>query len=269
MKISPWRLGGLTLGALAIYYWFRNSTWKSDGTESGSETTYLSDSPGEVSGWFNGEILSPVHHELRTHMDLLTNYSEMLPDGTEDKDKINVTSKKLTNLIDTFISGLRLESTDYQPQPESLSIQSIVEERIERLKSLYNFFGRTIKTDFEEAPTEVTWDRRFLILLIDTLLVECAEPADGTSFVALKRPDASSNESAILEVQDFKRSWGARRQEHLRQGLSQETPEELVNKFSPETGLRLYTAQQLLERQGGEFRAVTEARPGAVFRCYL
>lgn len=270
MKLSLWRLGGLTLGILAGVYFLKG------GSNSRTEPESPDNSPGgsprneqDASEWFSDRTLSPIHHELRNDLNLLTNYSELMKHNTNDAHKILMVSRKLTNSIEALISSLRLQAEEFQPQPEKIPLKSFIDERINWFQPLFDYLEKDLTLELDGSPQTVTLDRRYFELILNSLLVESSEPPGGSARINISEACDSNQWTLQLDVQEHDRPWGENTVEELRDYLTAESPSELVNKFSPGTGLRLFGVHELVNRHGGRFVLKGRENNGVIFRCLL
>ncbi|HEY8200833.1 MAG TPA: ATP-binding protein [Actinomycetota bacterium] len=209
--------------------------------------------------------ISTVSHELRSPLALIVGYSDFLLNRTVDEPKrrqilerINVSAKRLSRLIDDILSVSRIESGRHVVRSRQLDVRAAV----------------------EEVLSHRTGDRSFVLNIPDGLPQVMADP-DILVQILLNLVDNavkySEREITVSAWREESMVWIAVSDRGV--GLSEAEMAQLFERFfrseRPEvramqgTGLGLFITRSLVELLGGEIRVASELDRGTTFRFTL
>jgi PAS domain S-box-containing protein len=212
-------------------------------------------------------LVSTVSHELRTPLTMIQGFSELLLERAIDPKRtkealreINVSTTRLSRLIDDLLSVSRMESGRIGLEIEKVDVAEVVAEVVGPFAAQHP--GRF---DVRVAPIEAMADRDKFVQILTNLVSNAVKysPAEAPIEVFSR----ISGGSVQISVQDR----GI--------GMSEEEVERAFEKFSrverPEvksvrgTGLGLYITKSLVEAHGGQIWLESEPGSGSTFHCTL
>lgn len=221
------------------------------------------------SEWFDGELLSRVHHDFKNDLNLLTNYGEMLSSEDANGESLHVVSKKITGSLNALLAGLRLETGSLTASPEQLEPLVLLEERIDWFRPLFKYVNRDFEFTVERSPGSLRYDRQFLRLVLDGLLLLSAEEPDGKTKVTVSGTTGSSPSKCFITVRNTNPPWVKERTPELERVLRHESLQELVSKFSSRIALFLHSIRRLLETQEGNLEIPSVRDDGVILEAIV
>lgn len=203
------------------------------------------------------KFLQNASHELKTPLMSIQGYAEGIKDGVfEDEaralDIIVEESKRLKKLVDQVIYLSKLETMEEYYSFSRHSLNTLIEEVIEKMKSLSLMKGIQIRTD--PGPDRLlNMDRDKLLQALINILGNCLRYARSEILVTT---DINSHEAIITIRDDGK-------------GFDEGEPEQLFGPFykgkKGGSGLGLPITQVIVEKHGGTITASNSPTGGAVF----
>lgn len=216
------------------------------------------------------EFLNMAAHELRTPLSVISGYVSLLGDGSlggpserwlEVVEILNGKVAELSRLVDSLLVAARLEAS---PPPDTLAEHDLVElasEALRRAGPRARLLEATVLLDAPPRTVAVAADAEQVARIVDNLIDNALTYAGDNPWVRV-----SVSEGGRLEVED------------TGPGIPEASRERIFERFyrvsdpgrapQPGTGLGLYIARELAERNGGSLE-LAPSRLGAGARFVL
>ena len=217
-----------------------------------------------------GYFFSTVSHDIRTPLNAIIGFSEMLKAGFSTKketdeavDSILVSSKTLLRLINDVLDLSKLESGKMVIKPEPTDCARLLREIVEALHIAARKPGLELRTRIEAMPTLSVDPIRLRQITFN--LVGNAIKFTEKGFVEIRAGFSQTGlerGTFTLEVEDTGAGIGENDQKRIAQPYIQ-----LESKISRHggTGLGLAITKQLVEAMDGDFSLTSELGRGTTF----
>jgi len=217
-----------------------------------------------------GEFLSHISHELKSPLNTIRSYSEMLMDGSIDDPEtrkeffnvINEESCRLAKLIENLLDLSKLDSGSLALQRARLRPDALLGELVRAAEPQAR--ARDIVLDAKLAanlPT-VFADKDLVAVAISNLLSNAIKytPAGGRVSVRAR----GEADALVIEVEDTGIGIPAAEQAHIFEKFYRGASAEVRKQAG--TGLGLALAQQIVGLHGGQLTLVSQPGRGTTFR---
>lgn len=223
------------------------------------------------------EFLADVSHELRTPLTSVRANLEALlepepPPPAEGPDddlgpgphEQAVTHsleevEHMTCLVEDLLELARMDSPQYKLVKEEVSLQKVVSDRLERLRTSVTNRGICLKTTFAKEPVRRVLDARRIGQVVTNLMVNAIRSLDQGGKIDIKVFEESDR--AVIEICDT----GPGIPEQVRARLF----EPFVTTRSGGTGLGLAIVRKLVEAHDGQIHLLPREGGGTVARVEL
>ena len=223
------------------------------------------------------KFLANMTHELRTPMNAIIGYTEMLleetlekklPEFHEDLQKIGGSAKILLHLINEILDLSKIESGKMEIHLESFKIQEVIQSAIDTIKPMVKENKNTLKNHCDEnlgyMVADLTWVRQTLINLLSNA---CKFTEGGEIILEVHRINKENSPWIIFKVTDT--GIGIAR-ETIRSIFSEFTQgDSSINRKYGGTGLGLTISQRFCRMMGGSISVESELNRGSTFTVNL
>jgi signal transduction histidine kinase len=211
-------------------------------------------------------FLTMISHELRTPMNAVIGYSELIRQGldgpvtarqTDHLERMESSGAHLLDLIEELLGYARLEAGRDAVQPEPVQLLETIESALDLIRPLADKKGLRIRVERPEEPVELFTDTRKLRQILVNVLanaVKFTEDGEVVLIVHVEGKDALVK--IIFEVTDSGQGMSLDAQAHLFDAFWQRDP---TSALSGGTGLGLPIARQLARLLGGDVKLVKSA----------
>ncbi|NIS83159.1 MAG: GAF domain-containing protein [Anaerolineales bacterium] len=216
------------------------------------------------------EFVSTISHELRTPLGFIKGYvTTLLRDDTdweqgsrnEFLNIIDDEADRLRELIDNLLDSSRLESGTLRMTLETTQIKPVLNDIIERAKSLFPEMDLTLERD-ENLPT-LEIDATRIAQVMENLISNVHKYAPGSKVVVRA---VRQNDRVRVEVHDDGPGIPSEHISHLFERFYR-VPE--TSSAVRGTGLGLYICRKIVEAHGGEIGVESEPGQGCNFHFTL
>jgi signal transduction histidine kinase len=216
------------------------------------------------------DFINTITHELRSPLGFIKGYTTTLlrsdTDWNEKTQKeflaiIDQETDNLQDLIGNLLDSARLQSGQLPMDFQAISLDSIMNGVVQRIKSYHP--DMKILIELDPKTPKVKGDSRRLAQVFENLLGNAVKYAPGTNVLITMKPD---NASAVVFIRDYG------------PGIAPEYLPHLFDRFfrvpdqSPTvhgSGLGLFICKQILDAHGGIISAESELGEGTTFKIWL
>lgn len=211
-------------------------------------------------------FLASISHELRTPMNAILGYSEMLQEDETDEQKladltrIHEAGSHLLGLINEILDLSKVEAGEMTLELETFELDAVVDECLDTVRKVADAHDDELR--YQPTGVLLRSDRRKVKQVLLNLLSNAAKfTRDGVIGVHVR----SSRGEVIIDVHDTGRGIAADDLRHLFQPFRQ------VGDASaqPGTGLGLALCRSLVELLGGVIQVSSEPGVGSIFTVQL
>lgn len=214
------------------------------------------------------EFISMVSHELRSPLNSVLGFLEMLPEGVygdlnaQGKDKVGVAERninRLVRLINDLLDIDRMESGRLSMEIQDVDLMPIIERSVEAVKSLAD--QEQITIDVPELHAVVTADGERLVQVMVNLLSNAIKfsPQGGNIDVAL----ICQNDWVEVRVSDQGRGIPEKFKTMIFEKFQQVTASDWRQKGG--TGLGLAISKAIIDQHHGSIGVESEEGKGSTF----
>jgi signal transduction histidine kinase len=210
-------------------------------------------------------FLATISHELRTPMNAVMGYTELLADeivgpvSALQKDhlrRVRQSGKHLLGLIEDLLGYARIEAGEEVVRPEKVLLADIIDRSLGLVRPIAEQKGLGIRVGGSSTVLELHTDSRKLCQVIVNVLANAVKFTDsGEVELVIRSEVRESGVHVCFEVSDTGRGIAIQDQEHIFHAFWQQHPES--TNTSGSTGLGLSVSRQLARLLGGD---VTVAR---------
>jgi len=223
------------------------------------------------------KFLANMTHELRTPMNAIIGYTEMLqeealekkmPDFQEDLAKINDSAKILMELINGILDLSKIESGKMEIKLESFKIENVIKTAIQTIEPIVQKSKNTLDVKCDEnlgyMVADLTWVRQTLINLLSNA---CKFTENGKISMEVNRVNRDNTPWIIFKIVDTGIGIA---QKNIRAVFSEFTQaDSSINRRFGGTGLGLAISQRFCRMMGGFISLTSEENKGSTFTVQL
>jgi signal transduction histidine kinase len=223
------------------------------------------------------KFLANMTHELRTPMNAIIGYTEMLqeeaiektlPDFQEDLAKINDSAKILMELINGILDLSKIESGKMEIKLESFKIEDVIKTAIQTIEPMVQKSNNTLDVKCDEnlgyMVADLAWVRQTLINLLSNA---CKFTGNGEISMQVKRVNRDNAPWIIFKIVDTGIGIA---QKNIRGVFSEFTQADTsINRRFGGTGLGLAISQRFCRMMGGIISLTSEENKGSTFTVQL
>ena len=223
-------------------------------------------------------FLANLSHELRTPMNAIIGYSEMLLETLEDGEtldpdeaqsdlgKIRSSGKHLLALINDVLDLAKVESGKMQLFYETVDGTAVLGEVEHTVKPLVARQQNQLRFDVQLRPAQVRIDvTKFRQILLNLLSNAAKFTRNGTITVTARRVRGSSNGSDVLTVSVSDTGIGMNEQQLAKVFEEFTQAEASTSKEYGGTGLGLAICKKFAQLMGGDIEVVSTPGKGSIF----
>jgi signal transduction histidine kinase len=216
------------------------------------------------------EFLNMAAHELRTPLSVISGYVSLLSDGSfgapdarwlEVVSILNAKAAELSRLVDSLLTAARLESSEFGGRREPMDLVELASDALRRAEPRARLLQATVLLDAPGRAVAAEGDVEQIGRIVDNLIDNALTYAGEHPWVRV-----SVDPSGRIEVEDSG------------PGIPDDLRDRVFERFyrindsarapQPGTGLGLYIARELAERNGGSLE-VTDSSVGTGARFVL
>ncbi len=223
------------------------------------------------------KFLANMTHELRTPMNAIIGYTEMLreealernlPDFQEDLEKINDSAKILLELINGILDLSKIEAGKMEIKLESFKIEDVIQAAVQTIKPMVQKNKNTLEIRCDEnlgyMVADLAWVRQTLINLLSNA---CKFTEGGEISLQVIRVNRDNAPWIIFKVADTGIGISQRK---IRSVFSEFTQaDSSINRKFGGTGLGLAISQRFCRMMGGIITLNSEVDKGSTFTVEL
>ncbi len=223
------------------------------------------------------KFLANMTHELRTPMNAIIGYTEMLLEETREKNlveinddlaKIASSAKNLMQLINEILDLSKIEAGKMEISLDSFKIQEIIESAIHTIEPMLQKNKNNLKVQCDENLGYMVADKnRVRQTLINLFSNACRFTEDGEISLEVIRVNRDNTPWVIFKVVD---TGIGIPQNKLRSIFSEFTQvDSSINRKFGGTGLGLAISQRFCRMMGGSITVTSEVNKGSTFTVQL
>ena len=221
----------------------------------------------EAANQSKAQFLATISHELRTPMNAVIGYTELLADEIDGPisalqrdhlSRVRASGQHLLGLIEDLLGYARIEAGEEVVRPEDVLLIDVVEDSLTLVRPLAEKKGLRIRVEKPAQPVELHTDRRKLSQILVNLLANAIKFTDaGDVVVVLHVKGLAADVRVFIDVTDTGRGIAVEHHEHIFQAFWQEHPGS--KQSSGSTGLGLSVARKLARLLGGDVSVARSA----------
>ena len=223
------------------------------------------------------KFLANMTHELRTPMNAIIGYSEMLreealernlSDFHEDLGKINSSATILLELINGILDLAKIESGKMEIKLESFKIENVIEAAVQTIQPMVQKNKNTLEIKCDEnlgyMVADLTWVRQTLINLLSNA---CKFTEEGEISLEVIRVNRDNTPWVIFKISDTGIGIAQRNIKTIFSEFTQ--ADSSINRKFGGTGLGLAISQRFCRMMGGAITLNSEEDKGSTFTVQL
>jgi signal transduction histidine kinase len=167
--------------------------------------------------WARGvrlEILGNLAHELRTPLQVMLGYLDILRDECAERldnepremlDRMNASAHQMAHTVENILEFARADAGADTRACEEVAIHELIDELCPTFEAANESKGLVLKFQLSDAPARILSQRRAVRLIVQNLVLNAIKfTAAGTVTVALRRwrPTSVSADGVEIEVRD-------------------------------------------------------------------
>jgi len=219
------------------------------------------------------EFLSHISHELKSPLNTIRSYAEMLNDGSVDraetrKEFFNVITEescRLAKLIDNLLDLSKIDTGALVPQRARLRPDALLHELLRAAEPQARSRGLELQVKIPPNLPSAFGDKDLVGVAVSNLISNAIKYTPAGGHVQVRA--ASEDDSLIIEVEDTGIGIRPEDRQHVFEKFFRGTSPE-VRKQSG-TGLGLALAQQIVQLHGGQLTLDSAPGRGSTFRIVL
>jgi signal transduction histidine kinase len=223
------------------------------------------------------KFLANMTHELRTPMNAIIGYTEMLLEETREKNLVEInddlakiagSAKNLMQLINEILDLSKIESGKMEISLDSFKIQEVIESAIHTIEPMLQKNKNTLKVQCDENLGYMVADKnRVRQTLINLFSNACKFTEDGEISLEVIRVNRDNTPWVIFKVAD---TGIGIPQNKLISIFSEFTQvDSSINRKFGGTGLGLAISQRFCRMMGGRITVTSEVNKGSTFTVQL
>ena len=215
------------------------------------------------------EFVTQVTHELRTPLTNIRAYAETLSSGmfddptviTECYNVITKETRRLSRLIEDILSVSQLEVGSIELRSEDVDLKTLLSESVRDVRGLADEKNIDMQLVLPSKLEPIRTDRDKLAVVVNNLLGNAIKytPAGGNVIVGCQ----TSADQAVITFKD--NGIGVDPAEHAQifEKFHRSNDPDVRNEVG--TGVGLYTAREIVRRQGGDIEVISKKGEGSTF----
>jgi signal transduction histidine kinase len=228
----------------------------------------------ELANRSKSRFLAMISHELRTPMNAVLGYTELLADelvgpvNQTQKDhlgRVRASGRHLLELVEELLGYARVEAGEEIVRPSIAKLSEVVESSLVLVRPLAEQKGLHIHVEAPDVDVELHTDERKVRQIIVNLLANAVKFSEvGEIIVVLRIEGIPGDVTVVLEVSDSGRGVAASDFERIFEPFWQ--ADQQSSRSGEGTGLGLSVARQLARLLGGDVvLATSQLGRGATF----
>jgi signal transduction histidine kinase len=205
-------------------------------------------------------FLATISHELRTPMNAVLGYTELLADEVSGPvtamqknhlERARASGRHLLELIEDLLGYARIEAGEEVARTETILLLDVVERSLVLVRPLAEKKGLRIEVERPEMPVELHTDARKLCQVLVNLLANAVKFTEIGHVLLRVRVEGEARDVKIfLEVVDTGQGIAPEDHEHIFDPFWQADPS--LTRIAGGTGLGLSVARRLARLLGGD-----------------
>lgn len=213
------------------------------------------------------ELVSDISHQTKTPLTNINLYSQLLLEQNLDDeskylaDEIQKQTLKLNFLIQSLIKTSRLETGTFQLTPQKNSFDTLIVNSVEQLKKKAE--GKNIKINYIRTDAKAVFDMKWTSEAFCNVLDNAVKYSNENGIINIFVKDYEMFANIIIEDNGI--------------GIPENEIEKVFGRFyrgtnvteDKGTGIGLYLAREIIEKQNGYIYAESLINQGSVFRICM
>lgn len=213
------------------------------------------------------ELVSDISHQTKTPLTNINMYSELLLEQNLDEEskylayEIQKQTQKLNFLIQSLVKTSRLEAGTFQLDPKKYSLDILIAESVQQLKKKAD--DRNIKINYESTDAEAVFDMKWTVEALCNVLDNAVKYSSENGIINISVKIYEMFADIIVEDNGI--------------GINENEIEKIFGRFyrgrdvscDEGTGIGLYLAREIMEKQNGYIYAESEIGRGSVFKICI
>lgn len=213
------------------------------------------------------ELVSDISHQTKTPLTNIILYSQLLLEQNLDDEskylayEIQNQTQKLNFLIQSLVKISRLETGTFQLTPTKNSIDILIEKSVEQLKKKAE--KKNIKIIYEKTDIEAIFDMKWTVEALCNILDNAVKYSNENSVINISAKKYEMFTDIIVEDNGI--------------GIGENEIEKIFGRFyrgtnvveDEGTGIGLYLAREIIEKQNGYIYAESSIGRGSIFKICI
>lgn len=213
------------------------------------------------------ELVSDISHQTKTPLTNIILYSQLLLEQNLDDEskylayEIQNQTQKLNFLIQSLVKISRLETGTFQLTPTKNSIDILIEKSVEQLKKKAE--KKNIKIIYEKTDIEAIFDMKWTVEALCNILDNAVKYSNENSVINISAKKYEMFTDIIVEDNGI--------------GIGENEIEKIFGRFyrgtnvveDEGTGIGLYLAREIIEKQNGYIYAESSIGQGSIFKICI
>lgn len=221
-------------------------------------------------------ILNNISHELRTPMNGILGYAQIITEEIEDAglktyaEKIIRSGNRLLNTLNSLINLSELEANKMAMEPDPVHIPHLVKAAVMSVERIVRDKGLSIETIFTDDKIYCTVDLRFIRKIVNELLdnaIKFTEAGSISVNIYKEKRHPGNSETAVIAIKDTGLGVPPEMQEMIFREFRQ-VSEGYSRRFEG-TGLGLTIARKFARLMGGDITLESTQGGGSTFYLSL
>ena len=214
-------------------------------------------------------FMATISHELRTPMNAILGYTELLRDGIHGEvsavqrdrlGRVHSSSRYVLHLIEELLGYARLEAAEAVVRPEPADLAGLVEQSVRLVRPVGERKGLRIHVTPPERPVPLHTDARKVCQIVVNLVANAVKFTDeGEVVLAIHATEIEGVQHASIQVTDTGRGISTHDHAQIFEPFWRVDP--LSDNADGSTGLGLSIARQLARLLGGDL-VIDRSTPG-------
>lgn len=213
------------------------------------------------------ELVSDISHQTKTPLTNIILYSQLLLEQNLDDEskylayEIQNQTQKLNFLIQSLVKISRLETGTFQLTPAKNSFDILIEKSVEQLKKKAE--KKNIKIIYEKTDIEAIFDMKWTVEALCNILDNAVKYSNENSVINISAKKYEMFTDIIVEDNGI--------------GIEENEIEKIFGRFyrgtnvveDEGTGIGLYLAREIIEKQNGYIYAESAIGRGSIFKICI
>lgn len=217
------------------------------------------------------EFVSLASHQLRTPLSSINWYTEMLIDGGNDKDEMELylseikkARSRMTNIINALLDVSRIELGTIQVETKEVDMVQLIERLIKDQYPDIQKKNIRVHTNFTENLPKVSLDEKYFEMVFQNLLSNAIKYTPENKDIGVE-VDMMQNQEGKIIIKVWDTGYGIPENEHEKIFSKLFRASNIKTLDTDGNGLGLYIAKSIIETIGGQIGFKSKLNQGSLF----